>query len=158
MNAHAVRPLEAHSHFVLVELKAPVSPRPELFRLGTTGALQRDERDLLSALCGTYGQAHAHVLRGNVIRVGRALQNDIVLADESVSASHATLHWDPDLALWVVDDLQSRNGTYLNGAPVKGPEPLPSGTHLLFGETWVLVHTEAVYRRTKELAQRHFHR
>jgi DNA-binding CsgD family transcriptional regulator len=63
------------------------------------------------------GAVHV-ALHAPVVRIGRAVDNDIVLADETtVSRSHAELLRD-DTGVWSVRDLGSSNGTYLNGQPV----------------------------------------
>jgi adenylate cyclase len=62
--------------------------------------------------------------------VGRAPQCDVVINDESISRQHARLVVRPDRV--ELSDLQSRNGTYLRGEPVReamllGGEPLSFG-------------------------------
>ncbi|GGO90785.1 FHA domain-containing protein [Wenjunlia tyrosinilytica] len=51
------------------------------------------------------------------IRIGRALDNDLVVDDLVVSRNHAELRARPDGGYDIVD-LGSHNGTYLNGQPV----------------------------------------
>jgi hypothetical protein len=139
------------STYVLIELPTPsAAPRPGL-PAGTVGAVARTEVDLLCALCACYGEARSYRLERPVVRVGRAPDNDVVLTDASVSAAHAELWWNG--AQWEVIDLHSRNGTVANGEPVTGRVSLSSGAHLLFGETYVVLHTEAVYQRTLEAAK-----
>jgi pSer/pThr/pTyr-binding forkhead associated (FHA) protein len=71
-----------------------------------------------------------------VVNVGRADYNDIVLADPSVSTTHAKLQRRDDV--WVVTDLGSTNGTYVEGEPVTGETALPPGTTLRFGDVAAL--------------------
>ncbi|MER5867929.1 FHA domain-containing protein [Kitasatospora sp. NPDC002040] len=52
------------------------------------------------------------------IRIGRALDNDVVLADLQVSRHHAELRQLPD-GRWEIVDLGSHNGIFLNGQPVQ---------------------------------------
>jgi hypothetical protein len=69
-----------------------------------------------------------------VLRFGRALDNDVVLEDSSVSRYHAQLRWDG--RAWLVRDLGSTNGTLLNGRRVEqSPAPLTSGARLKLGAT-----------------------
>ncbi|WP_405015474.1 ATP-binding cassette domain-containing protein [Kitasatospora sp. NBC_01539] len=56
-------------------------------------------------------------LPGRTVRIGRALDNDLVLGDLDVSRHHAELHTLPDGG-HQISDLASHNGTYLNGRPV----------------------------------------
>jgi len=52
------------------------------------------------------------------IRIGRALDNDIVVSDLQVSRHHAELRQLPD-GRWEIVDLGSHNGIFLNGQPVQ---------------------------------------
>jgi pSer/pThr/pTyr-binding forkhead associated (FHA) protein len=48
--------------------------------------------------------------------VGRSRECDVVLGEETVSRFHAELRHDADA--WMIRDLDSTNGTWLNGARV----------------------------------------
>ncbi|MFF7487791.1 FHA domain-containing protein [Streptomyces luteogriseus] len=62
---------------------------------------------------------------GRVMRIGRALENELVVSDLQVSRHHAEFHATPDGRM-EIRDLGSHNGTYVNGQPItKG------GTQLL---------------------------
>ena len=75
------------------------------------------------------------------ITVGRGGQNDLVLAgDEFASARHARIEMRGDGA-WV-QDLDSTNGTYVNGSRVAGAQRLGAGDVLRVGETDLLVEEE----------------
>ena len=67
--------------------------------------------------------------------VGRAGDADLVLADELVSRHHAQLT--PSGSGAVVEDLGSRNGTFVNGEAVHGPTHLIPGDQLQVGVTLV---------------------
>jgi FHA domain-containing protein len=72
------------------------------------------------------------------VTVGRGGQNDLVLAgDEFASARHARIEMRGDGA-WV-QDLDSTNGTYVNGSRVAGAQRLGAGDVLRVGETDLLV-------------------
>jgi hypothetical protein len=72
------------------------------------------------------------------LTVGRGGQNDLVLAgDEFASARHARIEVRGDGA-WV-QDLESTNGTYVNGARVAGAQRLDAGDVLRVGETDLVV-------------------
>lgn len=58
------------------------------------------------------------------INLGRAADSTLVLDDEFSSARHAQLI-QTDRETWEVNDLQSTNGTYVNGKRV-GSEPVPA--------------------------------
>lgn len=54
---------------------------------------------------------------GRVMRIGRALENELVVSDLQVSRLHAEFHATPDGRL-EIRDLGSHNGTYVNGQPI----------------------------------------
>lgn len=54
---------------------------------------------------------HYHVLRQDVIAIGRAIDNDIVLDDSAISRFHARLSKASDH--WLINDLNSTNGVYV---------------------------------------------
>jgi pSer/pThr/pTyr-binding forkhead associated (FHA) protein len=70
-------------------------------------------------------------IRVPVVNVGRADYNDIVLADESVSTVHAKLQRRE--GVWVLVDLDSTNGTFVDGERVNGEAPIAPGALLRFG-------------------------
>src|SRR5258705_5711766 len=51
------------------------------------------------------------------IEIGRGSENQVVIADPRSSRKHCRLS--PTPQGWVLEDLKSRNGTLLNGAPVE---------------------------------------
>ena len=68
-----------------------------------------------------------------VITIGQSNQNDVVLADDSVSRTHARLEYRD--GGWYVSDLGSTNGTFLNGdrLPPDTATPLAYGANIRFG-------------------------
>jgi hypothetical protein len=65
--------------------------------------------------------------------LGRGEQADIRLEDSFASASHARLV--PQGGVIVLEDLGSTNGTYLNGEPLRGPQPLHVGDRIRIGDS-----------------------
>jgi len=65
------------------------------------------------------------------LTVGRGAGCSVVLDDRHVSSLHARV-WH-DGFRWLVEDLGSTNGTWLNGDQVGGPRPLVTGDHLALG-------------------------
>ncbi|HET7583531.1 MAG TPA: FHA domain-containing protein [Gemmatimonadaceae bacterium] len=84
--------------------------------------------DLLSAAVGIPSRAEIHTA---LVYVGRGDHNDIVLADESVSETHATLQKREDG--WYVVDLDSTNGTYVGGRRIQGAQRLEGAPDIRFG-------------------------
>ncbi len=62
-----------------------------------------------------------HVLSdGADLTLGRAPENDCVLAHDSVSRRHARIH--NDGSRWIVEDLGSKNGVRVDGSRVEQAE------------------------------------
>ncbi|RLL66172.1 FHA domain-containing protein [Streptomyces sp. Z26] len=57
------------------------------------------------------------VALGRVMRIGRALENELVVSDLQVSRLHAEFRASPD-GRFEIHDLGSHNGTYVNGMPL----------------------------------------
>jgi pSer/pThr/pTyr-binding forkhead associated (FHA) protein len=72
------------------------------------------------------------VVKTPVVNIGRADYNDIVLPDESVSTTHAKLQRRE--GVWILVDLDSTNGTFIDGDQIKGEAPLAPGTTVRFGD------------------------
>src|SRR5256886_6683047 len=71
-------------------------------------------------------------VRTPVFNIGRADYNDIVLPDPSVSTAHAKLQRRE--GVWVVVDLDSTNGTFVDGERVTGESPRAPGALLRLGD------------------------
>src|SRR5574341_2486965 len=64
-------------------------------------------------------------------RIGKGPQNDIILADASVSSTHALISFEN--GVYILSDLGSRNGTLLNDARITEPRPLQHGDLIKMG-------------------------
>lgn len=71
-------------------------------------------------------------VRVPVVNIGRAEYNDVVLADDSVSTAHAKLQRRE--GVWVLTDLGSTNGTFVDGEAVSGEVPIGPGVTVRFGQ------------------------
>lgn len=67
-----------------------------------------------------------------VTTLGRDLGSSVVLDDPFASAHHAVLTFRG--RGWYLEDLQSTNGTYLNGSPITAVAPLGYGDEIGVGE------------------------
>jgi pSer/pThr/pTyr-binding forkhead associated (FHA) protein len=65
--------------------------------------------------------------------IGRADDSTLVLTDDYVSNRHARL-W-PHEGQWLIEDLGSTNGTYLDRSRVTAPVPVPLGAPIRIGKT-----------------------
>jgi putative nucleotidyltransferase with HDIG domain len=73
-----------------------------------------------------------------LLRAGRLGSLEIVLDDSSVSRRHAELRFAPP-AGWIVRDLESTNGTYLNGQRLAGERPVRTKDIVQFGKVALMV-------------------
>ncbi|HEU4680417.1 MAG TPA: FHA domain-containing protein [Gemmatimonadales bacterium] len=71
-----------------------------------------------------------------VVNIGRGDYNDLIIADPSVSTMHAKLQRRE--AVWILTDLGSTNGTFVEGERLTGEAPLGPGTTLRFGDVTAL--------------------
>jgi pSer/pThr/pTyr-binding forkhead associated (FHA) protein len=67
------------------------------------------------------------------ITIGRAADATLVLTDDYASTRHARLF--PQNGAWVVEDLGSTNGTYLDREKVTQPTQVPVGVPIRIGKT-----------------------
>ncbi|MFD3498728.1 FHA domain-containing protein [Streptomyces sp. NPDC058676] len=73
-------------------------------------------------------------LQGQTITLGRAHDSTIVLDDDYASSRHARIYPDRD-GQWIVEDLGSTNGTYLDRTRLTTPTPIAPGAPLRIGKT-----------------------
>ncbi len=67
------------------------------------------------------------------LTIGRSSESGLVIRDDYTSTHHARLmRWSED---WVIQDLDSTNGTFLNGTRVTLPTPVPLNTPVRIGTT-----------------------
>jgi diguanylate cyclase (GGDEF)-like protein len=92
-------------------------------------------RPCLTVLTGTATGQTFKLPRGNA-EIGRAQDSLVRLVDDGVSRQHARLRLETD-QLWV-EDLGSRNGTFVNGAKITEKTPLRDGDKIQVGRTTVL--------------------
>ncbi len=67
------------------------------------------------------------------ITLGRANDATLVLNDDYASSRHARIF--PQDGQWIVEDLGSTNGTYLDRQKVTRPTPVPVGVPIRIGKT-----------------------
>jgi pSer/pThr/pTyr-binding forkhead associated (FHA) protein len=109
------------------QAQAPRQPRPvkpqragrggPRFLVVTAGALKGTSLDLAQ----------------QQITLGRANDATLVLNDDYASSRHARIF--PQDGQWIVEDLGSTNGTYLDRQKVTRPTPVPLGVPIRIGKT-----------------------
>lgn len=67
-----------------------------------------------------------------ITTLGRDVNNAIVVDDQFASSQHAVLTFRG--RTWYIEDLKSTNGTFVNGSPVEGAEPLGYGDEIQLGQ------------------------
>ena len=95
----------------------------------------RARRACLTVLTGA-ATGHIHKLQRGATLLGRAPQVEVKLPDEGVSRTHARVKVESS-QMWL-EDLDSRNGTFLNGIRITEPAVLKEGDKIQIGRTTVL--------------------
>jgi hypothetical protein len=105
--------------------------------LGRSGARRKTMR-LVVQRSPSLDEGDEFPLNSAPVTVGRGGQNDLVLnGDEFASARHARIEARGD-GVWV-QDLDSTNGTYVNGARVVGAQRVNAGDVVRVGDTDLVV-------------------
>lgn len=91
------------------------------------------------ALVVTEGPLHGTVipLEGAQITIGRAPDSTLVISDDYASSRHARLY--PSEGAWVIEDLGSTNGTWIDRTRITSPTVLAPGTPLRIGRTTLVL-------------------
>lgn len=113
---------------------APTPPRPAIANGQRRGG-KRPPRELV--VHPPEGRPTVVPLQTETVTLGRSPTMTVPLADVYVSDEHAQVA--PDEEGWIVRDLGSTNGTYLNGAKVTQPTPIAAGDQLRLGKTRIEV-------------------
>lgn len=102
----------------LAQQGAQLSPEPA----GKPGRFRRRGRGgppgRLVVVAGRAAGASAPL--SGLIQIGRSAEATIDIDDDYASSHHARL-WQQDGGDWVIEDLQSTNGTYVNGIRIDRP-------------------------------------
>ena len=117
------------------KVPAPIRPAPPL--LAT-----------LEVINAGIARGTRYRIERQMVQIGRDPECDIALADDSVSAAHAALR--RAAAGWVVSDLGSTNGTYLDGERVRGDKEFRGAVELRFGNVKMVFRPIAASRQQAE--------
>lgn len=102
------------------------------------GLIGMDEGD--STLCGRLEilnggfEGMTYELATEEVVIGRNPTTDITLLDEGISREHALILFDDETPGYIIEDLQSTNGTKVNGKRVRST-CLAEGDEIQIGET-----------------------
>jgi serine/threonine protein kinase len=70
----------------------------------------------------------------DVTTIGRTHGNDFIISGPTVSRKHARLWFNPNQAIWNLEDLQSANGTWVRGQRIDSAVVLNDGDIIKFGD------------------------
>ena len=76
-------------------------------------------------------------LNDTQVTIGRAPDSTLVIDDDYASSRHARIY--PAEGAWIVEDLGSTNGTWINRTRITTPTVLPVGAPLRVGRTTIQV-------------------
>ena len=79
-----------------------------------------------------HGEAYRYSLDKDVISIGRSKRNDLVLADQWLSRHHAEIR--NSNGSYCISDLESRNGTYVNGERISSTITLQNTDIITLGD------------------------
>ena len=85
-------------------------------------------------ICNGGFEGMRHELSSDETIIGRNPTTDITLLDESISREHAIVAFDEATGIYTLEDLQSTNGSKVNGKRVRSAE-LGPGDEIEIGHT-----------------------
>ena len=108
--------------------QAPAAPKPRAAKPQPKGKMPRHLVVTAGSLAG-----QSIELDDAPVTIGRAPESTLVLTDDYASSQHARLV--PRDGQWLIEDLGSTNGTYLDKTKVTRPTPVPPGGKVRIGKT-----------------------
>ena len=82
-------------------------------------------------------------LGGDQLTIGRDSTNEVVINDAEISRRHARLTFQG--GKYILEDIGSTKGTFVNGQRLAGPRVLKAGEVVSFGEQIVLVYEASTF-------------
>jgi len=123
----AVKRRDIRSAEVAQRRTASVAPAP--------ASTRREKAQEVVVVEGPLRGSHMNISTVEDLSLGRADDNDFVLGDDFASSRHARLFRRG--SDWFVEDLDSRNGTFVGGIRIDQPERVQVGTDIKMGRTIV---------------------
>ena len=113
------------------------APAPRADKTAKPAKPPKGRRGVPGSLVVTLGALSGTTVRLAVqpVTLGRSQDSTIVLDDDYVSSRHARFF--PRDGQWLVEDLGSTNGTYLDRTKVTSPMPVKIGVPIRIGKTVV---------------------
>ena len=114
-------------------LTSPVAPHPSAPASGPGGETASTENATRLVITSGAKAGAEFPLGRDEITIGRSSDSAIIIRDDYTSTHHARLMlWN---GRWMIQDLDSTNGTFLNGSRVTVPTPIPLGATVKVGAT-----------------------
>ena len=85
-------------------------------------------------ICNGEFEGTRHAVDGEETLIGRNPRTDITLLDVKISREHAIVAWDQTRGTYTLEDLQSTNGSKVNGKRIRSSD-LVHGDELEIGQT-----------------------
>jgi FHA domain/Domain of unknown function (DUF1707) len=110
------------------------------------GQARKPLRSLTTSMSASPGRGQPYSLQfpraaGDRFTIGRDASCDLAISDMTVSRQHAQLERTPEG--WLLSDLESTNGTRVNGWRVRGQVPVRAGDLVSFGNLEVVFSSAA---------------
>ena len=117
--------------------RRPATPGPAPVRTERAPKSPKGRRGVPSTLVVTQGALSGTTVRlaDSPVTLGRAQDSTIVLDDDYVSSRHARFF--PREGQWLVEDMGSTNGTYIDRTKVTSATPVKIGVPIRIGKTVV---------------------
>ena len=97
--------------------------------------ITREKARSVAVVEGPLKGSHMEIASLEEFTIGRAGDNDCQLGDDFASSRHARMFRRG--SEWFVEDLDSRNGTFVSGVRIDQPERVSVGTDIKMGRTIV---------------------
>ncbi|SES10729.1 FHA domain-containing protein FhaB/FipA [Corynebacterium cystitidis] len=101
----------------------------------SSNPIRREKARAITVVEGPLKGSHMNIASIEAFTLGRSNENDFVLGDDFSSSRHARLFRRG--SDWFVEDLDSRNGTFVGGTRIEQPERVSVGTDIKMGRTIV---------------------
>ena len=113
----------------------------QVFACLTPTFVTAPEGAYISLAFGTEVERHWLLERERPLTIGRHADCGICLPDRRVSSRHAQIRWAD--GHYLLTDLNSKNGTYINGRRITAPTPLHNGDAFQIAFCFALLFVDA---------------
>jgi diguanylate cyclase (GGDEF)-like protein len=87
----------------------------------------------LVVLQGSESEIGTHIMLDRAVTIGRDPKTELPLQDEGISRRHCRIYFDKEKGAFFIEDLNSTNGTLLNGKRLQGTKKLEAGDRIYLG-------------------------